>query len=386
MSTSTGKASSSKIGAEITSKPKAATSKPTKPTKGKTTPAKLYSSFIPLPISIPSPLPVPSSSSLKKTLTSTTHYIYARPSSSKTGEEEGRPSDRTIFATNLPVDIGERELRAVFGTFGVIESIEIGREAGGDVLEKAVRGSLENEESDNDDESGEEGEEEEKGEEEGERPEPQFLKTGLTKSQKKRLRRNKGLPPSIPSIIPLPPINPRSVPFGSSGSHIAHIIFLDPISLSKVMSYSGPPISLRKYGDSSTSPTGLEYYTRLHKSLRPTGEAIKSFADSSMDRYDRLHSLLLTSRAKQKGAGALVDEDGFTVVVRGGRYGRTGGRGDQGTGSMGVGVAKRGMGVKELKGGSAELTDFYKFQKVDRKRKGEFSWAEHVMCTERYRG
>jgi ribosomal RNA-processing protein 7 len=90
-----------------------------------------------------------------------------------------------------------------------------------------------------------------------------------------------------------------------------------------------------------------------------------------MERYDRLQSLLLTSRAKQKGAGALVDEDGFTVVVRGGRYGRTGGRGDQGTGSLGVGVAKRGMGPKELKGGAAELTDFYKFQKVDRKRKGE---------------
>jgi len=70
-----------------------------------------------------------------------------------------------------------------------------------------------------------------------------------------------------------------------------------------------------------------------------------------------------------------VDEDGFTVVVRGGRYGRTGGRGDEGKKSLGVGVAKRGLGPKEAKGGAAELTDFYKFQKVDRKRKGTFMFT-----------
>jgi hypothetical protein len=93
-----------------------------------------------------------------------------------------------------------------------------------------------------------------------------------------------------------------------------------------------------------------------------------------MERYDHLHSLLLSSRARQAGAGALVDEDGFTVVIRGGRYGRTGGRGD-GEGKMGVGVARRGFekevaaGKKKGKG-AGELVDFYKFQHVDRKRQG----------------
>lgn len=258
-----------------------------------------------------------------------------------------------------------------------MESIDIGREVGGDVLEKAVRGSLENEETD--DEEKDEDDEEEEGEEET-RAEPTFLnaKNGLSKAQRRRLKRNKGLPPSIPSVVPLPSTNPRSQPYGPSGQHIAYITFLDPVSITKIMSYTGPPIPLpttlssKKSGAEPINPTGLEYYTRLHATLRPAGEAVKQFADSSMERYDRLQSLLLTSRAKQKGAGALVDEDGFTVVVRGGRYGRTGGRGDQGTGSLGVGVAKRGMGPKELKGGAAELTDFYKFQKVDRKRKGEF--------------
>jgi ribosomal RNA-processing protein 7 len=199
--------------------------------------------------------------------------------------------------------------------------------------------------------------------------EPQFIhngQTGLTKSQKRRAKRNKGLPPSIPSVTPLPALTPRT--FGPSGSHIAYITYLDSQSLSTVMSYSGPPISLPKFGEGK--PTGLEYYKSLQSTLRPSHTAIKVFADTSMERYDRLHSLLLSSRARQKGAGALVDEDGFTVVVRGGRYGRTGGRGDEGKKSLGVGVAKRGLGPKELKGGAAELTDFYKFQKVDRKRKG----------------
>jgi ribosomal RNA-processing protein 7 len=255
-----------------------------------------------------------------------------------------------------------------------VESIELGREGNGDVLEKAVKGSLENEDSDLDSDHEDEDEDEEV-EGEGGKAEAQFMpngKTELSKSQKRRAKRNKGLPPSIPSVTPLPSLNPRDNVYGPSGSHIAYITYLDTTPVSSVMSYSGAPISLKKYGSEQVS--GLEYYKSLHTTLRPTHGEIKVFADTSMERYDRLHSLLLSSRARQKGAGALVDEDGFTVVVRGGRYGRTGGRGDEGKKSLGVGVAKRGLGPKELKGGSAELTDFYKFQKVDRKRKGTSHW------------
>lgn len=97
-----------------------------------------------------------------------------------------------------------------------------------------------------------------------------------------------------------------------------------------------------------------------------------------MARFEHLTSLLLSSRAKQSGAGALVDEDGFTVVVRSGKGGRTGGFGDgtaKGTTSVGVasrGFAKSGQALGEKKGkGARELVDFYKFQKVERKRQGE---------------
>jgi len=363
------------LGSSSMSKPTAGTNLKSKSSSKND--AKLYSSFNPIPISIPCPISIPSSS--KRPLTSTTHYIYVRPhkpspsflsSSSSTTESTG---DRTVFATNLPVDITERDLRTIFSQWGVIETIELGRQGDGDVLEKAVKGSLENEDSDLSDDDEEEDEEEVEQEEGEGRKEPQFIhngQTGLTKSQKRRAKRNKGLPPSIPTVTPLPSLTPRT--YGPSGSHIAYITYLDTESLNTVMSYSGAPISHPKYG---TSPNGLEYYKSLHSTSRPSHQAIRLFADTSMERYDRLHSLLLSSRARQKGAGALVDEDGFTVVVRGGRYGRTGGRGDEGKKSLGVGVAKRGLGPKEAKGGAAELTDFYKFQKVDRKRKGTFMFT-----------
>lgn len=332
--------------------------------KSKSTP-KLYSSFNAIPITLPSPSSL-ASSSKGKSSSATTHYIYVRPH---------KGTDRTVFVTNLPVDIGERELRAVFGTWGVVEDISIGREAVRDTLEKAVEDEESGSESEQEEEDDEQQQEEE--EEEGRHGNPVFVPNEavvLTKSQRQNRRRRKGvLPPSVPEVIPLPPTNPRTANAGAelspSGSHMAHITFLDAISVSKVMlhrSTSAIPLS------SMAGPTGLEYYTQLHSALRPPTASIKQFADSSMDRYDHLHSLLLSSRARQKGAGALVDEDGFTVVVRGGRYGRTGGRGDLGSGSVGVGVAKRGLVAKEATGGAAALSDFYKFQKVDRKRKGQY--------------
>ena len=255
----------------------------------------------------------------------------------------------------------------------MVEEITLGKGDAGDTLEKAVRGSLEDEES----ESESEDEEDEDDEEEVERKksDPQFVPNEavvLSRGQKKRQRKKKGLPPSVPTVTPLPSLNPRTDPYGLSGSHIAHVTYVDAVSIKKVMSYtdSAIPLPSPSSTNTTTNPTGLEYYTSQHSTLRPRTADIKLFADSSMNRYDHLHSLLLSSRARQKGAGALVDEDGFTVVVRGGRYGRTGGRGDLGSGSVGVGVAKRGLTPKELKGGAAEMDDFYKFQKVDRKRKG----------------
>ncbi|KAK8854642.1 hypothetical protein IAR55_003381 [Kwoniella newhampshirensis] len=353
---------------------------------------KLYSNFLPLPLSLPSPISIPSSSS-SKSLTSTTHYLYCRPHTSNSKSKSGGGEDdesssalpygRTLFVVNLPVDVTERDLRGVFTRWGVVEDVKINGRGGEDVLERAVRGlSPSPEDDESDDDSDEEDELEDthgvqqdgKETEEG-RAEPTFQgdkNYTLTKSQRRNLKKKKknALPDSVPSIIALPPLNPRSTPYGQSGSSSAHVIFLDPISVTRLMSTSiSSPITLPKY--SVGEPTGIDYYTSLHSALRPTLEAVKSFADSSMARFDHLHSLLLSSRAKKQGAGALVDEDGFTVVVRSGRYGRAGGRGD-GIGAMGVGVASRGFDKQnkdKKKGlGAGALEGFYKFQTLDKKR------------------
>lgn len=284
------------------------------------------------------------------------------------GGEELLPEGRTVFVVNLPVDVTDRELRTVFGKYGVVEDVRIGKRETGDVLEGVVRG-MEVEQSDDEDDEDDENEDEDEDESNDERPEATFKGDLLNKKQRRALRR-RNLPTSIPEIEPLPRLCVRSTPYLPSGLSSAHVIFLDPISVSHLFSSTPVPVSLPKYGKGELS--GLAYYDALYKSLRPSLSAIKSFADTSMARFDHLHSLLLSSRAKEQGAGALVDEDGFTVVVRSGKYGRAGARGD-GFGKGGVGVATRGFEKKKQgKGGkgSQALPDFYKFQTLDRKRQG----------------
>ncbi|KAI9637646.1 ribosomal RNA-processing protein 7-domain-containing protein, partial [Dioszegia hungarica] len=344
---------------------------------------KLYSSFLPIPLSIPCPLPIPSSSS--KPVTTITHHIYARPhtskpSSSSEDAEGDFPSDRTVFVANLPVDMSERRLRGVFGKWGVVERVVMGGQSEGDVLERALRGM---DVEDSDDEASAEGEGDGGGWEtvgaDGEvvpSSDPKFLGDPTLPSRKRR-RLNK-LPKSVPEVTALPPLNPRSDTYGPSGLRTAHIIYLEPICVSRVMSYSGSSIPFSPSSESTANPSGLPYYLARHSALRPALSAVKAFSDSSMARFDHLHSLLLSSRAKQAGAGALLDEDGFTVVVRSGNHSRTGGIADRMGRNVGsVGIAGKGFGKAGFAGkagkksgglGTAELQDFYKFQKMDRKK------------------
>lgn len=344
--------------------------------------AKLYSNFLPIPLLLPCPTPIASSSS--KPVTHVTHHIYVRPHRSKSkgiiaGDDDAADSDaRTIFAVNLPVDMTERDLRAVFGAWGVIESITFNDGPSHSVLEDAVRG-LSPEDSDEELESDAE-EAAAEGQDRPDAAEPTFIPTF---PEKRRRRRRPDQLASIPEVASLPSLDPRQTPLGPSGLRAAHITYLDPLSVSRAMAHpASKPISIPSYG---AEPAGLTYYDRLHLALRPPLNAVKEYADSAMARFDALHGLLLSSRAKKQGAGALVDEDGFTVVVRGGRYGRTGGRGS-GDGALGVGVAKRGFGkdqeeLEKGKGkGAKELVDFYRFQKKERKQKGESAGSQRVAA------
>ncbi|WWC71402.1 uncharacterized protein I206_105357 [Kwoniella pini CBS 10737] len=334
---------------------------------------KLYSSFLPIPLVLPALTPIASSSS-SKPITSVKHYLYARPHTSKSpSSDEELPEGRTLFVTNLPTDAGIQDLRSIFGKWGIVEDVRIGS-SDVNVLEQAVKGLPVEEDSDHE-ESDEAGEEEENDEEEEEKSaEPQFqgdIPNKLTKNQRRNIRKRakNALPPSVPEIIHLPTLNPRSTEMGISGSRSCHIIYLDSVSINRLMSSTiKESIIFKNY---PTESIGLNYYNELYSKLRPSFEDVKNFADSSMARFDYLYGLLLSSRAKQKGSGALVDEDGFTVVVRSGKYGRAGSRGD-GFGKGGVGVASTGFAKKlqnKKKGlGAGELKDFYKFQRNERKR------------------
>lgn len=344
-----------KVKSKVSSKPKAGTSKAAAPT--------LYSGFTPINLRLPTPLPVPSTS----TASHTSHHIYIRPHKAKTASDE---DGRKLFVINLPVDITERDLRLIFGRWGVIESLEFTGGPEGDTLEKAVL-ELQSEEEDSSDEEDEGAEEDEDEEDDNAdtagRAEPTFQGDKPSNLPRRlRPRRKPTLPPSVPEITPLPSLTPRSLPYARSGTRCAHITYLDTLPLSRALAHTSP-ITLDKYNEKE--PTGLQYYLARYSSLRPSLAAVKVFADSSMARFDHLQSMLLSSRAKKQGAGALVDEDGFTVVVRGGRYGRTGGRGK---GVAAVGVATKGFKGDAPRGkGAGELPDFYRFQQVDRKKKGE---------------
>ncbi|TXT15877.1 hypothetical protein VHUM_00380 [Vanrija humicola] len=318
--------------------PKAATK-----SKAKAAASTTYNGFVALPLSVSSPVPIASSSK------SPEHYLFVR---AHTKADDAR-ADRTLFVANVPVDLGADALRTLFTKWGVVEEVVI-PEAVGDALEAAVRGL-----PDTDDEEDEDEEEETPAADAG---------TGEKAPRSRRTRRKAAeLPASVPAVVPLPALNPRSTPFGVSGSRVAHVVFLDGVSVSRVLQHTGETIKPK----AAAEPTGLDFFAAQYTALRPSLASVRAHADSAMARYDHLHSLLLSSRARQHGAGALVDEDGFTVVVRGGRYGRTAGRtGD--AGGAGVGVAARGFaktGASKPKGkGAGELTDFYKFQAVDRKR------------------
>ncbi|GMK53739.1 hypothetical protein CspeluHIS016_0103250 [Cutaneotrichosporon spelunceum] len=311
------------------------------PKSSKSKSAKLYSNFRPLPLALP---------------TNATHYIYVRPHTTKSGDDaELERTARTLFAANIPVDAGERDLRALFSRWGVVEAVEEGS-ASVDVLGDAVAGLPE---SDDEDEEGEAEEEEEKQGADADG----WTFVGTAQQARKR-RRKAALPASVPDVVPLDTV--RSL--GLSGARSARVVFTDAVSVSRAMGYGGAPIALPLGEGRGAEPTGLAFYEARYAALRPALASVRAHADSAMERYDHLHSLLLASRAKAHGAGALVDEDGFTVVVRGGRYGRTAGRG----GSAGVAVASRaGVAAAQKKRGkgAGELKDFYKFQSVDRKRK-----------------
>ena len=286
----------------------------------------------------------------------TRHMLYIRAhvgatSKKKSGKIEW-PEGRTVFMVNVPPDATEREIVLLFKSCGTVEKVVFDADEPG-----------EDSNSDSDSESAEEDD------------------TGSDASSPQTQKQSKsvadqGTPSRTqrPKVIPLPVIPHRTL---RRTGHTAHIIFLDASSCTRALALARPgakPTPWPVDGDMEC-PRGLAHYVLQYEAERPSLDAVRTHADSVVARFDfdlAARRAALRRESKYKKGEALVDDDGFTLVVRGGAYGQAVGGG--------VGVASRKFmdGYVKGKGGKSqrkrhkekEKSAFYAFQIHEKKRNG----------------
>ncbi|KAI0265065.1 ribosomal RNA-processing protein 7-domain-containing protein [Gloeopeniophorella convolvens] len=258
------------------------------------------------------------------------HIIYVRvhvgSSSNGSKAKIAWPEDRTLFMVNVPPDATEREIVLLFKSCGTVEAVVF------DTDNLGLDGDEESD-ADVDANSGADG---------------SVASTSQSPSHKKRklAAAMQALHPGTPSAHQNPGASraePRPWPIG---------------------------------GDRER-PRGLAHYIAQYESTRPPLEAVRAHADSAIARFDfdlAARKAALRRESKYKKGEALVDEDGFTLVVRGGAYGQAVGGG--------VGVASRRFMDEHVKGAHGkdattkrkrhkegkEKTAFYAFQIHEKKR------------------
>ncbi|EGN95846.1 hypothetical protein SERLA73DRAFT_187069 [Serpula lacrymans var. lacrymans S7.3] len=286
------------------------------------------------------PITVSGFTVLPVTYQKSTHIIYARPHAvSKSAKSKNRnlPDGRTLFLVNVPPDASEREISLLFKSCGTVERV---------VFDHSPEEELRNEESDSDSEVAEEDVEIQDAE-------------GQPEEQPRKKRKvSKEKQPKAPTVTPLSTTQLRTL---RNTGGCAHVIFLDSSALDKAIS---GPIKPKSW-PTSEEPRGLTHYMALHDSCRPPLDTVRAHADSAIELYDYEQAKNKQQAAYRKGE-AVVDEDGFTLVTRGGAYGQTLGGG--------VGVANKKfqetgkMNNRKKKEGK-EKESFYAFQKAEKQRK-----------------
>ncbi|KAJ7777861.1 ribosomal RNA-processing protein 7-domain-containing protein [Mycena maculata] len=265
-----------------------------------------------------------------------THYIYARPhAGSKKSVSQILPDGRTLFLVNVPPDATERELVLLFKGSGTVEKVVFGLDAQESLVEP----------DDSDDED----------EEELDAEETTIDTAEAVAQPRKRRKLNK---PAAPTVVPLPSKSLRRL---RNTGRSAHVVFLDASSLERAL----VPQPKTRPWPSSEEPSGLAHYAALHDALRPPLDIVRAHADSAMELYE--FELKQTKQKAQYRKGeAIVDEDGFTLVTRGGAYGQT----------LGGGVAVASKKFQESgqtrarnkKKEPKEKAGFYAFQKAEKQR------------------
>ena len=284
------------------------------------------------------------------------HYLYVRKHAgsgktsktskdAKNDKETRLPDGRTLFVVNMPPDATEREVVHFFKFCGTVER----------VLFMGTSELLEGGESDSEDEEASDEEQEGRGAD--------------GKDRRRNKRRKSKEEAEIPKVVPLPTQNIRRL---RKTGKTAHVVFLDASSLDRFLSVSSSTPSKLRPWTLSEEPVGLSHYIAQYVALRPPLDAVKEHADSYIRVYD-YEQEKMKQKSKYRKGEAIVDEDGFTLVVRGGAYGRTlgGGVAVASKQFQQTGVANEKSARKRRKAGE-DKGGFYAFQKAEKQRNGVF--------------
>jgi len=305
----------------------------------------------------------------------TWHMLYIRAhvaGSSKNAKKSQWPEDRTIFMVNVPPDATEREIVFLFKSCGTVEKVVFDADGPGEHSD--VESDADSAESDA----------------------SSLSQSHVRKKRKTVASSSTSVGPTAPprghrpKVEPLPTVPLRTL---RRTGQTAHIVFLDASSCTRALAlahaHPGAKPVLWPANADKGRPRGLAHYVTQYESARPPLDAVRAHADSAIARFDfdlAARKAALRQESKYKKGEALVDEDGFTLVVRGGAYGQAVGGG--------VGVASRKFMDEYVKGAQGkesrskrkshkegkEKGAFYAFQIHEKKRNGASLFLPASFC------
>ena len=275
---------------------------------------------------------------------STTHCIYARiHEQARVKATDALPGGRTLFLVNVPPDTTERQLSLFFNYAGTVERVEFHGDSTVDVPEDDVSVS-----------SSEDSEVEQDMEEENDISQPWKKRKTSKQDHKKR----------PPEVVPLPTVPLRTL--RRSGQN-CHLVFLDSSSAESALASSHIQ-KPRPWPSDPDVPTGLSHYLAQYDAIRPPLDIIREHAHTAVNLYD-YQKEKDKQKSKYKKGEAIVDEDGFTLVTRGGAYGKTLGGGIAVADKKFVAEVSKGKRAKKKKE-KREKETFYAFQVHEKRRQG----------------
>ncbi|PWN19225.1 hypothetical protein BCV69DRAFT_284376 [Microstroma glucosiphilum] len=396
-----------------------------------------------LPLSIPTSSVASSSSSSSSSPTQ--HYLYLRPHE-VTSSKDTLPKGRTLFLVNLPVDTTEGHLRSLFEKAGRVEEVRFRRRRGGSSTREQELDALTAGEGSEDDDN-EEGADGMALDGAAAASKTAMTAAEEKKAKYKNTKKPTGpQAPALHSLPLLDPRKDAVFLETGSSAHVVFLEETSvkrALALSaegKPRKWVDPQVQLlrsaqkeaqgnddeggeedgygaRRKSRPSTAreaklasvvqkppaPTGLAYFLQSYDSHHPSLAEVKRHADSVVKRYTffRSHPQLDPERQSSSGGlgarvgeggikiasygpgGEPLDEDGFTIVLPGGKYGKSlGAPGTAGEGGVDqpssssvrfarqsqMDMAALALKARKQEQASEGLEDFYRFQNRERRK------------------